>query len=169
MSDDLFVFPAHNRQTHCKHGHPYTAENTSWKTNWKGVLCRECKACGRERMRRKRLNPNYRIDSRARQRKHRQSQGETYLAYVRKSRREKKIWVDSFKVKCRDCSETHVACLDFHHRDPKQKKFNLSTGYARYEDETLYAEIMKCDVICANCHRKLHYEERQDKQEGVVI
>ena len=28
--------------------------------------------------------------------------------------------------------------------------------------EKLLQEIDKCDVLCANCHRDLHYQERQN-------
>ena len=57
---------------------------------------------------------------------------------------------------CIRCGEKHIACLDFHHRDPTEKDLevaNLSTSRAR-----LLTEIAKCDVLCANCHRKLHWE-----------
>jgi hypothetical protein len=59
------------------------------------------------------------------------------------------------------CGESHIACLEFHHRDPKQKTITIAKAIvngwsvARIEDE-----MAKCDVLCANCHRKLHYGQR---------
>ena len=61
--------------------------------------------------------------------------------------------------KCQICG--YSACLDaleFHHRNPKEKKFKLSAamygeGYSR---EEIVKEISKCDLVCANCHREIH-------------
>ena len=61
---------------------------------------------------------------------------------------------------CARCGEAHPGTLDFHHRDPAQKLFILATVNARARDqEEIAAEIAKCDVLCANCHRKLHWEQ----------
>lgn len=55
----------------------------------------------------------------------------------------------------------HIEVLEFHHRDPFLKEFEISkvrnsaVGFDR-----LKAEMDKCDVICPNCHRWLHYCER---------
>jgi hypothetical protein len=45
--------------------------------------------------------------------------------------------------------------MDFDHRDPSQKEFNLGSEAIRemYSLEKLQAEIDKCDIVCANCHR----------------
>ena len=44
--------------------------------------------------------------------------------------------------------------MDFDHRDPSTKLFNLMTGRAMLmSDQKLMAEVAKCDVVCANCHR----------------
>lgn len=52
----------------------------------------------------------------------------------------------------------HPAALSFHHRDPATKKFTIGKGY--HAAEKLLAEIAKCDVLCENCHRVLHAEEK---------
>jgi trimethylamine:corrinoid methyltransferase-like protein len=54
------------------------------------------------------------------------------------------------------CGESHPHCLDFHHRENTHKVFSISQaakgGYGR---ERILDEISKCDLMCANCHRKL--------------
>lgn len=56
---------------------------------------------------------------------------------------------------CVDCGETEPACLDFDHRDGVEKSFGLALARKHmYSIERLMEEIAKCDVKCANCHRK---------------
>lgn len=63
---------------------------------------------------------------------------------------------------CKRCGENHPACLDLHHRDRTQKKFAVATVLSSLKNhETIWEEVKKCDVLCANCHRKEHYLERQ--------
>jgi hypothetical protein len=49
----------------------------------------------------------------------------------------------------------HPAALDFHHRDPAEKEFQIG-GNQNLAWTRVLAEIAKCDVICANCHRIEH-------------
>jgi hypothetical protein len=61
---------------------------------------------------------------------------------------------------CVDCGHDDVDVLEFDHRDPKDKSFNIS----KRRGETLKAleaEVAKCDIRCANCHRKRHAAERR--------
>lgn len=63
---------------------------------------------------------------------------------------------------CVTCGENHPAVLDFHHLDPQQKSESLAVMVAQARSwKRLEAEIAKCVVLCANCHRKLHWEESQ--------
>lgn len=81
---------------------------------------------------------------------------------IRQSKRERRAWLDEIKSKlsCEKCGEDHPATLDFHHRDPKQKDRRISQMIASGSSrERMLKEIEKCSVLCANCHRKLHYEE----------
>lgn len=51
-----------------------------------------------------------------------------------------------------------LAALEFHHRDPKTKKFGIgSETVVRVPWEKVVAEAMKCVLLCANCHREHHF------------
>lgn len=62
---------------------------------------------------------------------------------------------DLRRVPCVDCGgrfEPHQ--MDFDHRDPSAKLFTLMTGRAMLiSTAKLMAEVAKCDIVCANCHR----------------
>ena len=59
--------------------------------------------------------------------------------------------------KCEICGyDKNVYVLDFHHKDPSQKDFNISESDSNFEK--LKPELDKCMLLCANCHRELHYK-----------
>lgn len=57
---------------------------------------------------------------------------------------------------CQFCSETHYACLDFHHLRDKIDTIGNMTKQKKYTLQDIKSEIQKCISICSNCHRKLH-------------
>lgn len=57
---------------------------------------------------------------------------------------------------CIHCGESDPRCLTFHHRDPRDKAFQINVATRYWRLESIIAEVEKCDVICANCHLKLH-------------
>lgn len=64
-------------------------------------------------------------------------------------------------LQCAQCGENHPATLDFHHvlRDPLNRKISELSQNGAYKQAR--QEILdKCIVLCANCHRKHHHEER---------
>lgn len=63
--------------------------------------------------------------------------------------------VNFFKDRpCESCGEEHPTyCMDFHHVDPSEKLFSIGRA-PRANLARLIAEIQKCVVLCANCHRK---------------
>lgn len=70
-------------------------------------------------------------------------------------------WFEEYKktLKCKNCGFSHPAALDFHHRNPEKKLYEVSVMPARSMSKTkILDEINKCDVLCSNCHRILHYE-----------
>lgn len=61
--------------------------------------------------------------------------------------------------KCTKCGwDKNPRALHFHHLDPKQKSFGISSKLGR-KYETLLEEVKKCVLICANCHIIEHLVE----------
>lgn len=73
-------------------------------------------------------------------------------------------WFQELKatLKCELCPENHPACLDFHHKDKEDKILEVSIMVKLKGKSKILTEIKKCRVLCSNCHRKLHYDERQE-------
>jgi hypothetical protein len=69
-----------------------------------------------------------------------------------------KEYADNIKREngCRCCDETEVVCLDFHHKDSEEKEHQISYLVLAKSMKKLIEEIKKCDVVCSNCHRKIH-------------
>lgn len=64
--------------------------------------------------------------------------------------------VGRIKVKagCADCGyNEHPVALDFDHLPGEEKKFGIGTELARRPWAEVEAEMAKCEVVCANCHR----------------
>lgn len=76
-----------------------------------------------------------------------------------------KAEVDAFKksVGCMLCGEPDLACLDFHHRDKKNELVSRLIGGGHSSRRRCEAEIRKCSLVCANCHRKIHAGSLSDK------
>jgi hypothetical protein len=62
---------------------------------------------------------------------------------------------------CRDCGGVFPPyVLDFDHRDRATKAFNISVAMSNgYPWDVILAEVAKCDLVCANCHRVRTYKE----------
>jgi hypothetical protein len=98
--------------------------------------------------------------------KRRQYWRDYYYRYPEKARevrtrkkRELMAWFQELKSQqvCARCGESDPACLDFHHLDGAEKSLTLgelrSHGWSK---ERVLAELGRCIVFCANCHRKFH-------------
>lgn len=95
---------------------------------------------------------------------YRQNKEKARAAVVARQK-EIKIWFQYYKktLSC-SCGEDHPACLEFHHRDQSKKTMMVSTMVADgWSIERIKKEIALCDVLCSNCHRKYHYEDRGTK------
>lgn len=55
---------------------------------------------------------------------------------------------------CLDCGETDIVVLEFDHvRGEKKRTISLMVAEG-YTIKSIQAEIEKCEVACANCHRR---------------
>lgn len=73
------------------------------------------------------------------------------------TRKKKEILIEMLGGKCMTCGYNKcIQALDFHHKG--DKNFNISQRL-RHSIETLKKEIVKCDLLCSNCHRELHADE----------
>lgn len=141
----------------CKMGHPFTPENTRIDT--RGIQI--CKAC--LKLRKQKFKENSPEKYKASWK--RQNKKVDPLKNREKVKKHKKLIRDFIRnlkktLKCSRCPENFWACLDFHHRDPSHKEFRIGWAVDRTLSKSrILAEIDKCDVLCANCHRKEHFKE----------
>lgn len=69
----------------------------------------------------------------------------------------KKLIADARSVGCLICGETDQVVLDFHHRgNVKKDDHVMRMAGRRISIERVRAELDKCVVLCANCHRRVH-------------
>ena len=90
---------------------------------------------------------------------------EHYLAnrdrYVRQANRRKQTLRESRTLyllayfdthPCVDCGESDPVVLEFDHLG--DKAFDIATNLSFRNWPSILAEIEKCEVVCANCHRR---------------
>lgn len=63
---------------------------------------------------------------------------------------------------CHGCGFDHIGALQFHHRDPRTKQFQISDALQHRRDwSEVLIEAAKCDLLCSNCHDLHHWKERR--------
>ena len=61
---------------------------------------------------------------------------------------------------CKICGyEKCIAALEFHHKGSK-KEGHVTEIIRNFSKQKALKEIKKCILLCANCHRELHYHGR---------
>ena len=122
-------------------------EEFAWKNKAEGKRHSQCKEC-----RRKADNERYANDPNRR---------EAIKAVHKNQVNYIKEYVQNVKKhsKCAICGDTRWYVLDFHHVDGKD--FTISEKVREgCSLNTIKEEIKKCILVCANCHREIHYKER---------
>jgi len=92
---------------------------------------------------------------------HREGRKISIRKAVKKLRLKTKDFIDDFKKnrQCTKCGDKRFYVLDFHHIS--NKEFEIAMAHSRgISKERLLKELDKCELLCANCHRELHYKEK---------
>jgi hypothetical protein len=67
-----------------------------------------------------------------------------------------KKFIDRLGGKCNKCGRVFPNCVyDFHHI--RDKSFGISNQLTNRSEKELLEEIDKCVLLCANCHREVHF------------
>jgi hypothetical protein len=123
------------------------------KTTKSGLQC-ECKRCIYTR-----LNTD---EERAKRRKYQKDYRKRNPEYAEKQRRQSLKYQANMKemrrhVKAKGCMicgySQCLSAIEFHHIDGKRKETQVSLATS---PQKLRAEMAKCVVVCANCHREIH-------------
>lgn len=125
------------------------AENEFFvKDNKSGRLHAQCKDCYREHRKTYanehylKYGDEYRERAKIRRAKVKRGLQEKLIAYLKDKA-------------CIQCGEADIRVLEFDHLDPLLKRFGIAnaiTDGRKWED--ILAEIHKCQILCANCHKK---------------
>lgn len=108
-----------------------------------------------------------------RRRKHRRRHAELDAsgghATVEHRRRRKLRAIEYMGRTCQACARDGVpAIFEFHHRDAAEKSFGISHTGIPHKWETVIAELAKCVMLCANCHREVHAGVRELFDDGLL-
>lgn len=85
--------------------------------------------------------------------KHKQRVASNRKTYATKNQL---LVLDRLASGCVDCGESDVRVLEFDHLPEFQKLANVSSLVSGSSDK-LIEEMNKCDVVCANCHKRRTY------------
>lgn len=129
-----------------KCGRMLPLENFRWKDKSKGKKHSQCKEC-QSRQEKQR----YQTDI---------IRKEQVLERAKTTKERNVEYINNKKSSygCAKCGEKRYYVLDFHHKDPLQKKDNIN-NLRGCSYETIDKEIDKCIVLCSNCHREFHHLE----------
>jgi len=125
---------------YCLDCSPFGRHNTRALTGFESLLKRQCEACGKDLIRKSEKGKM------------------CWVCTNRNNRREK---IEKIKglvgSACWFCGYSRCwEAMDFHHVDPEQKLFNLTTRELQFSWERVVSEVKKCVLTCARCHREIH-------------
>jgi hypothetical protein len=123
-------------------------EEFGWKSMARGkrhAICKECTAI--------RSNNWYY--------QNKEAHIENVMAHKKEARQEAReyVWAYLAAHPCIGCGETDPVVLEFHHRSGKEREVSRMVADG-LSIATIQEEINKCDVLCANCHRRLTSQNR---------
>ena len=86
---------------------------------------------------------------------------QSYARQFERGRINKSRLVRLMGGQCMRCGYArNLSALEFHHRDPSSKSFQLDARtLANRRWSEIEIEAAKCDLLCSNCHAETHHPE----------
>lgn len=80
--------------------------------------------------------------------------------YERRERLKQAVYKFKIGSKCKICKEVcdkkQVKKFDFHHKDPRNKEFEIGDAVSRgYSLKRIRKEMKKCQFVCSECHSSI--------------
>jgi hypothetical protein len=73
----------------------------------------------------------------------------------------KKRVINILGGKCKMCGYNKcINALECHHINPKEKDIDICKLLSKTWGEKIEKEIKKCDLLCSNCHKEHHHNEK---------
>lgn len=96
-----------------------------------------------------------------RNKKWREANREYVIQKQREDKRQRKLEaIEYLGGKCQKCEKMwHPSQYEFHHTNPDEKDRDPSK-MLQLSKIKLFAELDKCQLLCANCHRYIHYGDK---------
>lgn len=126
----------------CKNTYPL--EDFPWKYESRGIKADMCKPCMRERAK-----------------EHYAANKQSYAERTKRNKEAVRLWLREFKTgkPCTDCGVVYPHyVMDYDHLGDKE--FEISDRPGSRSKKRLLAEIEKCELVCANCHRERSHQRR---------
>ena len=121
-----------------------------------GDTTRTCVVCGSPLRGRQRS-----FCSRGCKNRHTNYHQQSYAKQLERGRINKSRLVEMMGGQCMRCGYArNLSALEFHHRDPSRKSFQLDARtLANRRWAQVETEAAKCDLLCSNCHAETHHPE----------
>ena len=119
--------------------------------NNRTIYHRKWRRRNREKLRHKKRSPEYMLRRAASAKRRYQRKRREFIEWKRK-------YCEIHP--CVDCGEKDIVVLEFDHVRGK-KLFVIGSIRIDKPWEAILTEVEKCDVRCANCHRRRHAKERE--------
>lgn len=122
----------------------------NWKNKSNGIRHSFCKFCHKQYR-----DAHYRLNKTKRCKQAALRRGKGQIQFQE--------WIIAYLLQhpCVDCGEPDIVVLDFDHQT--NKSFTISRFVRNGANlERLIAEVAKCNVRCANCHRRKHAKENNN-------
>jgi predicted HNH restriction endonuclease len=83
---------------------------------------------------------------------------QSYVKQAERARDRKLKLVKQLGGGCQQCGYSrNLAAMEFHHRDPQTKNFQLDARTLANRDwREIETEAKKCELLCSNCHAEVH-------------